>query len=276
MYVADLHIHSTASDGLLTPTDIIKWGANKGLKALSITDHDSVAGVCSVFEYSKEIGIELIPGIELSTEYEGSEVHILGYFIDYKDELLDNFLNKLINSRIDRAHKMIKKLNSLGYNIIFDDICEVAKDAKSIGRPHVARVMVKYGYCKSIEEVFEKFIGYGKPAYIERYKISPFEAVELIKKCHGVSSIAHPGLIVNINKQRLIKKLKSWGLQGIEVYHTRHSIADVHCFEEIAKENGLIATGGTDCHGVMINGEPIIGAVTVPYDNVEKLRTYAR
>lgn len=276
MYTADLHIHSSISDGLLSPFEIIDWGKKKGLKALSITDHDSISAIDTVLNYSLSKDIELVPGLELSTEYNGVEVHMLGYFYNLKDDSLDSYLDMLRKGRIIRAEKMIYKLNNLGYKIKFDDVVKLAKDISSIGRPHIARVMINYGYCKDIEDAFDRFIGFGKPAFVDRYKISPFEAVEVIKSSGGVSSIAHPGLIINIDKLSLIKKLKLWGLAGIEAYHISHSIEDTEYFVNVSKELGLIITGGTDCHGVMTNGEPLIGKITVPYENVLKLKSFKR
>lgn len=274
MYTADLHVHSTYSDGLLAPSEILDWGIKKGLRALSITDHDSVSGIPDALSYSRDKNIEVIPGIELSTDYERVEVHILGYFIEYEDPGLNSFLKKLRNSRAERAEKMVKKLNSMGCNISFKDVCQSAGDASSIGRPHVARALVNYGYCKSTEEAFERYIGYGRSAYVERYKLSPFEAVKLIINSRGVPCMAHPGLIINIDKFKLLKKLKDWGLAAVEVYHTRHSSEEVNLFKEISDKLGLIPTGGTDCHGIIVNGEPLLGSVTVPYNTVNKLREY--
>jgi len=276
MGVADLHVHSSASDGLLSPEEIVNWGVRKGLSAISITDHDNVSAIDSAVKYSISRGIEIIPGLELSTEYKGVEVHILGYFIDYDDCKLNMFLEKLRSNRTERAQKMVRKLNSMGYNISFENVLETAKDALSIGRPHVARTLMNHGYCKSMEEAFERFIGFGKPAYVERYKISPFEAVELISKWNGVSSIAHPGLIINIDKLSLIKKLITWGLSAVEVYHTNHSHEDVLYFKNIVNELHLVATGGTDCHGIMIDNQPMLGNVVVPYANVCMLKSRKR
>ncbi|KPU43884.1 DNA polymerase III PolC-type [Oxobacter pfennigii] len=269
---ADLHIHSKFSDGQLTPEEIIDWALLKGLKAISITDHDTISAIDIAENYAKIKGIEVVPGIELSTEYEGAEVHILGYFFDYHCQSLNNLIDKLKNSRADRAKKMVEKLKKMGISIEYSDIDVDKSGISSIGRPHIARALIKKGYCLSIEEAFDKYIGYNKPAYAERYKISPFEAIKLIIECGGFASLAHPGLIVHIEKENLIKKLKNWGLGGIEVFHTRHSDEDSNYFNSIALRLSLIATGGTDCHGELINGEPIIGKVTVPYENVELIK----
>lgn len=272
METADLHIHSNKSDGLLSVDDIISWGVRKGLRALSITDHDTVDGIDSAISCARDSGIEVVPGIELSTEYNDVEVHILGYFFDYHSPEILSFLRNLTDSRVERIKKIVGKLNRMGVNISFEDVRSIAGYASSMGRPHVARAIIKSGYCNSIEEAFERYLSYGKPGYVERYKISPFQAVELISKCHGVSSIAHPGLIINIDKPSLIKKLKEWGLSGIEVFHTKHTQEDCRYFLSMAKSLDLVPTGGTDCHGKTVDGVPALGDVTVPYENVLRLK----
>lgn len=272
MELADLHIHSNKSDGLLSPGQIVDCGVEKGLKALSITDHDTIDGIETAIDYAADKDIEVIPGIEFSTEYEGVEVHMLGYYFDYKNFELNSFLKKLKDSRIERAKKMVKQLNNIGIQISFEDVCKLAKSASSIGRPHVARALINHGYASRIEEAFDKYMSYGRPGYVERYKISPFQAIELISRCNGVSSLAHPGLIINVDKLQLIKRLKEWGLSGIEVYHTKHSEEDSKRFYDIAMNLELIPTGGTDFHGDLGAGKPMIGDVTVPYENVLKLK----
>lgn len=274
MEYADLHLHSTKSDGQLSPSEIVYWGIKKNLKAISLTDHDNADGIDEAIHYAENTTIEVIPGVEFSTEYNGVEVHILGYFINYKDSVLKSFFKKLSGCRIERAQLILRKLKNYGLNIEFNDIISEAYDATSIGRPHIARAMVNKGICKSSEEAFNKYLSYGRPAYVERYKISPFEALEIITRIGGVTSIAHPGLIINIDKWKLIKKLKEWGLIGIEVYHTKHTNEDIINFTDIARNLSLIPTGGSDCHGQMINNTPSIGSVTIPYENVIMLKTY--
>lgn len=273
---ADLHIHSSKSDGLLSPVEIVDWSFKRGLKCISITDHDNVDAIKEVLPYAGDRGVELVPGVELSTDYNDIEVHILGYFIEYDSNLLNDFLKKLYESRYLRAEDMVRKLNRLGYHIKFQDVLDTAEDAVSIGRPHIARVLVKMGVCVSVSDAFEKYIGFGKPAYVERYKVSPFEAVEMISKCDGVSCIAHPGLISNINVESLVKKLVEWGLTGIEVYHTKHNKEVAEYYSHIADKYKLVPTGGSDCHGALYGNEPILGSVTVPYNNVLMLKERLR
>ena len=276
MDTADLHVHSTMSDGLLSPEEIVDWGIRKGLKALAITDHDSISGIQPAVKYSKDKNIEVISGIEFSTEFENSEVHMLGYFMNLDDISLNNLLEKLRNCRADRAVTMVNKLRSMGYEITIDDVKAECSTARSIGRPHVARALVRKGYCEDIHDAFSKFLVRGKPAFVERFKISPFQAVEAITASGGAASIAHPGLIANINVENLIKRLRDWGLSGIEVYHSKHTIEDNILYSRIAKDLNLIPTGGSDCHGELVDGEPAIGSVVVPYENILKLKEAAR
>jgi predicted metal-dependent phosphoesterase TrpH len=272
MKSADMHIHSTESDGVLTPEEIVEWGKKKNLFAISVTDHDCISGVERAEECASRLGIEVIPGIELSTEYCGAEVHILGYFIDYKSAELESFLSKLQLSRLQRLEKMIKKLYTMGYDVSTNEIVEVSKETKSLGRPHIARLLVEKGYCRDISDAFQRFLSKGRPAYVERYKLSPFEAVELVMRCSGVPCLAHPALIPNLDTVSLVKKLSYWGLKGIEVYHTAHTHEDIEYLSKLAAEQKLIPTGGTDFHGEYENNEPIIGRVSVAYEYVEKLR----
>lgn len=269
---ADLHIHSTSSDGTLSPEEIVEIAEEKGLGAISITDHDSISGIQRAIDFSQRKSIEVVPGIEFSTEYADSEVHMLGYYFDYLDPSLNRFLKKLRDSRMRRAEKIVAKLNDIGYRLDFYEISRSIEPDKSIGRPHIARAMVRRGYCSSIEDAFERFLSAGRPAYVERFKLSPFAALEMIRAANGVSSIAHPGLIVNIDTLKLIKKLKEWGLSGIEVYHSRHSQSDIDHFLSAAHELNLIPTGGSDCHGRKSDASPEIGSVSIPLENVEMLK----
>lgn len=272
---ADLHIHSTISDGLLTPKQVVDWGMKKGLKCISLTDHDTVGGIETAVFYAQNKDIEIVPGIEISTELQNMEIHILGYFVDYCDSKLNEFLKKINENRYYRAKEMVQKLINVGCRVNFEDVCKIADNALSIGRPHIARVLVNMGICESIEDAFERYIGFGKPAYVERYKISPYQAAEIIVNCGGVAVLAHPGLIPNANIETLAGKLKTWGLSGIEVYHTKHNEKDIIRLKEIAVKLSLVQTGGSDCHGTIINGEPILGNTVVPYSNVMELKEHA-
>lgn len=272
MPYADLHIHTNASDGILTPAEVVEWAQKKKLRAISITDHDTVFGIDKALESNKNNNyLEIIPGVELNTDFYGEEIHILGYFIDYNDTNLLNILKKMQQSRYERALKIINKLNNLDINISMDQIKRIS-EGNSIGRPHIARAMIESGYINNIKSAFDNYIGKGRPAYEERFKLESKKAIEIINKIGGVAVLAHPGLIKN---KAIISSLINIGIQGIEVYHTKHDYDTIRYLNNIAKEKKLLITGGTDCHGIMVNNEPILGNVTIDYNKVIKLKNAA-
>lgn len=276
----DLHIHSTASDGLLNLEEIFKIAYMKRLKGISITDHDTVSSLSQGKRLGFEFGIDFIPGIELSTVYKNKEVHILGYYIDYTDENFNAFLNTLQRSRYDRASKMVKKISDLGYEISFDEVLKTAgENYNSIGRPHIAQVLINKGYFKDIPEVFDKLIGSGKPAYVQKYKVSTFEGIKKILDAGGIPVLAHPMLIEDLDKygiEKMIKKLKEHGLLGIEVFHTKQSIEDSYWLCSIAERYDLTITGGSDCHGRDRNINYLLGSKGVSTDKVVELKNLRR
>ncbi|MDH7481978.1 MAG: PHP domain-containing protein [Armatimonadota bacterium] len=256
---ADLHVHTTASDGTLTPEQVVREAARIGLAAVGITDHDSVDGIKEAVGTGKTVGIKVVPGIEINTDVGNEEVHILGYFIDDESVALRRHLENLRQGRLDRAKKIVERLNKLGVNISFDDVLKVA-DKGSVGRPHIARAIVNAGYADSPGDAFGRYLARGAPAYIPRYKVSPFEALHTIKEALGVPVFAHPG---TSKHDELIPQLVEVGLKGIEVYHPEHSPAQTEHYLRIAEKYNLIATGGSDSHGPnMIKTVPI-GYVTV-------------
>jgi 3',5'-nucleoside bisphosphate phosphatase len=268
MQKADLHIHTTASDGLLSPEEVVRWASVKRLTAIGITDHDTVNGIIPAMEASSKYGIEVIPGIELSTLYEEEEIHILGYCIDYKAEWFLEALKKIQNSRYERASKIVSKLNDMGINITLEQVKNIA-DNGAIGRPHIARAMIVKGYISNIKDAFKGYIGKGCPAYVERYKLSCWEAIEMIDGLGGVSVLAHPGLIKN---KIHMGKIIDLGISGIEVYHTKHDDETIRDSLAIAGARKLLITGGSDCHGITLNNEPIIGNCSVDYKYVQQLK----
>lgn len=268
MQKADLHIHTTASDGLLSPDEVVRWASIKRLAAIGITDHDTVNGISAAEEASPKYGVEIVPGIELSTLYEEEEIHILGYFIDYKADWFLDTLQKIQNSRYERAARIIDKLKGLGFDVTLEQV-EAIADSGAIGRPHIARVMIDKGYITNIKEAFQKYIGKGGPAYVERYKLSSREAVDVIKKLGGISVLAHPGLITN---KRNISGIIKLGIEGIEVYHSKHDDETVRNSLAVAKANNLLITGGSDCHGIRVNNEPILGNYSVDYKYIKLLK----
>lgn len=271
MAFIDLHIHTVASDGLLTPKEVIYWAYKKKLKAVAITDHDTVNGVQEALIAGEQYSIEVIPGIEINTNLNALEVHILGYYINYKDNEFKNWLYEIQNARYHRAEKIINKLNQLGIMITMDEVVNIA-DKATIGRPHIARALVNSHYVKDKKEAFEKYIGKDKPAFVERYKITPVEAIKAILDNGGIPVLAHPGLINSNSTVTLIKELMDKGLQGIEVVHTKHSKNIQKHFYNIAKQYNLLITGGSDCHGDLHDGEPILGSLDIDEKYLDLLK----
>lgn len=260
----DLHIHSTASDGLLDPSIIFEIAKKKGLKGFSITDHDTVDSLNTCNNLSTKYKIDFIPGIELSTYFDGLEVHILGYYIDYKNEELLEFLSYMQQSRIQRINKMVERIKNLGYDISIEEIqLQADSKTKSLGRPHIGRLLVKKGYFKDTVEAFETLLEKGKPGYVERYKLSTEDAITLIKKVGGIPVIAHPFVIdenLSFNDiKQLINKFKEYGAIGIEVFHSLQNDKQSEFLYNIALENDMAITGGSDCHGILNNGEYLLG-----------------
>lgn len=277
----DLHIHTKASDGLLEPNTIFKIAKGKKLTGLSITDHDTVDALESSEILSKKYSIDFIPGIELSSFYNGLEIHILGYYIDYRNFELLEVLKFLQQSRIERINKMIDKIIKQGYNIKIEEVeLEAGSDVKSLGRPHIGRVLVKKGYFKDTSEAFDKLLESGKPGYVERYKLLTKDAISLIKKSKGIPVIAHPFIIDNnlniFDIKDLILNLKEYGAVGIEVYHSLQSNKQSKALYEIAKQNNMIITGGSDCHGICTNGEYILGKYGVSSTEIYELKELKR
>lgn len=271
MEYADLHIHTNASDGLLSPEEVVKWAIIKKLRAIAITDHDTITGIePAINSNDRPDKLEIIPGVELNTEFDGKEVHILGYFIDYKNSWFLDILDKIQNSRYHRAKKMVEKLQHLGIKINFERVEEIS-EGSSIGRPHIARAMVESGYVSDIPDAFDKYIGEGCPAYVERYKLTTREAIEVINKIKGIPVLAHPGLITDKN---IINYILDLDIMGIEVFHPKHDSDMINYLFSLSKKRGLFITGGTDCHGYMQNGQPIMGNVSIDYNKVLELKKF--
>lgn len=245
MKLIDMHTHTTASDGMLTPEQLVDYAIQKGLAGIAITDHDTVDGIESAIEYTHKLkDFIIIPGIELSSDYNDEEVHILGYFIDFKSNKLSQLLYSLRLEREIRAKKIIDKLNKIGIDITFDEILMVFEGA-SIGRPHIASILIKKGYVESIDQAFKKYLSKGGLAYVTRDKLTPKAAIDIIQSIGGFSVVAHPGLIQH---QNILNDLITLGVQGIEAYHPNHSQAQTESYINIAKTHDLLVTGGSDFH----------------------------
>jgi len=275
---ADLHIHSTASDGRLSPAAVVELAREKGFACIALADHDTVAGVEEALAAGAAAGVEVVPAVELSTLYDGGEVHILGYFIDWRAGALLDKLGEIVKARADRARRMVEKLRGLGLDIEWEEV-RAAAGSLYVGRPHIARVLLAEGYISSLEEAFtDKFIGRGGPAYVERYEISPQEAIALVRQNGGVAVLAHPGFYKNKERTRLgeedIRLFLDAGLQGLEVYHTKHTAEDVEYYLQLARKYGLAVTGGSDCHGGN-TGAVLMGKIKLDYGYVNLLRDLA-
>ncbi|WP_425447506.1 PHP domain-containing protein [Dethiothermospora halolimnae] len=268
----DLHMHTTSSDGILSPEEVVDTAVKKGLKAIAITDHDTVEGIAKAIDRSKEYkNFLVIPGIELSCDYKNNEIHILGYFIDYNSKILSDLTKKLKDDRVKRGEKIVDKLNAMGLNISIDEVNEISSE-DYIGRPHIARVLVNKNYVSSIGEAFDKYLGNNKPGYVERFKPTIPEAIDIIHATGGVAVLAHPGLIGNNITLDEILKFK---FDGIEVIHSKHDDDDRHKFNLISESLNLIKTAGSDCHGYMMNNSLLMGKYFTNFEVVNKLKLAA-
>ena len=269
----DLHVHTTVSDGRFSPEEIINKAAKLGIGTIAICDHDNTGGVVPAMQAAAAFAqLRLIPGVEISTYAPGSEVHVLGYFIDINDSRLKNALADSRNSRLGRAKAMIAKLNQLNIAIDWQQVKEIAGDS-TVGRPHIARAMLKKGYIKTFNEAFDEYIGLNGPAYVERHKLTPAQAVTLVKEAKGLPVLAHP---FTVDKpQALIVELKAAGLAGIEVYYSNYSADKRNELARIATEYSLIATGGSDYHGIDESTETMLGDAGVPAQCAQKLLALA-
>jgi len=269
MSKVDLHIHSTASDGRFSPAEVVRKSADRGLSIIALADHDTVNGVVPALTAAKAFPqLKIIPCVEISTDISKGEVHVLGYFIDYTNPELLEALKKLRNSRWERAQGMVAKLRDLGILIEWQRVQEIAGNS-SMGRPHIAQAMLEKGYITSLKEAFTKYISRGGPAYVEREKMTPAEAVELILRSNGLPVLAHP-LTINDLKP-LIVELKAAGLAGIEAYYNGYTDDEINSLVSLADRYDLIPTGGSDFHGLDANIETMIGGADVPMESAERL-----
>lgn len=267
----DLHAHSTASDGELSPADLVQFAVERGLAVLALTDHDTVAGLDSALAAAQDVGLDLIPGVELSADVTQGEVHVLGYLMDWHDPHFTNMLEKFQEGRYGRAEKMARKLTALGAPVSFERIKEIAGDA-SLGRPHVAQALVEAGHVATVIEAFDRYIGRNGPAYVERFRITPEEAVTLILQAGGVPVLAHPREVTN-----WVLPLVRAGLVGLEVYYSVYDDATIQALAQLARQYDLITTGGSDFHGLNKMGHMSgLGEVSVPYQAVQRLREKAK
>lgn len=268
----DLHLHTTASDGQHSPSELLVLAQRFDI--IAITDHDTTDGIAEAIEASRKQGTPLvIPGIEFSAEDEAGDVHMLGYFIDIHDADFQAELHKFQADRFTRGQRILDKLAALGLPVDWERVTALA-DGGSIGRPHIARAMVEAGYVESVREAFDRYLHNGGPAYVARRRLTPEEAVQMTHMAKGVSVLAHPGLLRD--PVSMVKRLVPAGLDGVEVAHPSNSESVRLALRALAKEYNLIMTGGSDFHGAAVKADVHIGMETPPEGCVELLRERAK
>lgn len=265
--LADLHVHTFYSDSTFSPEEVIEKAKEMNLSAVAICDHDCVDGIGPSIKAAENSGIEIIPGVELTVGMNDVEIHVLGYFVDWKAGWFKDRLKVIQDSRVERIYKMTALLKEQGIDISPDDVFKISGKG-TVARPHVAMAMLKAKKIRTLDEAFRLYIGDSKPCYVGHARFSAQEAMEIILKSGGVPVLAHPRVM---GKDEFIPELKKYGLRGIEVYHADQKGAVAKKYLNIAEHFGLLATGGSDCHGLG-KSRILMGTVTVPYSFVEKLK----
>ncbi len=277
----DLHTHTTASDGTLAPAELVELARRRGVTALALTDHDTVAGLPEALARGGEVGVEVVPGVEVGVQWdEGGAMHLLGYFVrDEEPELLRR-LAEICSWRRERAQEIVRRLNEAGVQVSFEQVEAVAPGC-ALGRPHVARVLLEAGVVRSVGEAFQRYLRRGRPGYVARAMPSPADGVALLHAAGGVAVLAHPSTL-RLGRQGLkscLEQLQAWGLDGIEVYSSGHSPAQRGTYLALARELGLVVTGGSDFHGAtkpdIQLGSGLGGNAQVPDAVLEELRRAA-
>ncbi len=279
----DLHMHTTASDGRLTPTELVELAASKGLRTISVSDHDTTAGLEEAQRAVDRVpGMRLIPGIELGCDVPGGEVHMLGYFMDASDAGFQETLAGFREGRLARGEGMVQKLAKFGMHIEWERVLEIAGDA-SVGRPHVAQALVEAGYFSESSEAFREYLGRNGKAYVERSKLTPQEAVKLLNDVGGVAVFAHPWFERRGNEPQpeqslieTVEELKAAGLHGMEVHYAMYDEATVDWLADVARAYDLIPCGGSDYHHSGNSRELLPGVNGPPMETVERLEEAAR
>jgi len=277
MGYVDLHLHTTASDGAMTPSAIVRYAKTKGLEAIAITDHDTIEGLDEGLREGEKIGFEVIPGVEISAEYSPGSMHLLGYFFEVHDPLLKGKLDYLQKARADRNPKIIENLNRLGVKIRYEEVVKVSGGGQ-VGRPHFAQVLIEKGYVRSFQEAFERFLKKGAPAYVDKLRFKPKEAISFIEEAGGVTVLAHPktlGMSGSSALEKTLLDLIEIGLKGVEIFYPEHTPMEVAQFKALAERYGLLMTGGTDYHGIAKEELDIgigRGEMRLPYSLVEGLK----
>ncbi len=270
----DLHTHSTFSDGTETPTHNVKLAVERGLDGLGVTDHDTFAGLDEAATAADGVGIEIVPGIEFSAEYDGASLHVLGYWVDPAHGPLQDELKRLTDTRFRRGEMMIEKLQEAGYEISFDDVRRIAGD-DLIARPHVAQAMVEAGIVGTEKEAFDRYIADGGVAYVPKHALDPVDALRLIGDAGGVCVLAHPAMWKGNGSvpDALIERMAEGGMVGLEVDHPDHDDATRAYYRAMAERLDLVPTGSSDCHGSRYDFR--LGCDTTPAELVDELKRRA-
>ncbi len=266
--IADLHTHTTFSDGGNSPCALVRMAKSKGISILGITDHDSVNGINQAIECGKEYGVEIVPGVELSTDVNDKEIHILGYFINHEDKDLLGYLKFFRDERAFRAQRIVKKLKKLNIQIEYNEILAEAKNS-AIGRPHIANVLISKGIVSSYAEAFQKYLGDYAPAYERKIHVSLQSAIKLINDAKGLAFLAHPGKM----PEDLLQTVLSSKIDGIEVVHPSHNESRTKFYRGIVNQYCLLASGGSDFHGGVKHDEENFGKYVIPNDSVLEIKS---
>lgn len=264
----DFHLHSTASDGIHTPTWVMETAAAKGVTVLSLTDHDTTDGLAEARAAASRLGLRLIPGMELSTDYQGADVHLLGYGFDVANVELQEKLAWLRKGRLERTQKIVGILESLGAPVSLYRVYEIAGEA-TVGRPHIARALVEAGHVANVQEAFDRFLGNGGPADVDRVKFGPEETIKLIHDTGGVVFCAHP-IFIGRNYPEVLAKFAEWGLDGIETYYKHYDRETVEAHRTLGERLGLMRSGGSDYHGLGNPDDREIGDFNFPDERVDE------
>ncbi|MCS6988259.1 MAG: PHP domain-containing protein [Chloroherpetonaceae bacterium] len=268
----DMHMHTTFSDGALSPKDLVRKAKQAGLSAISITDHDNLAALEEAKPLADELGVELIPGVEVSAVREERDIHILGYFVKTEQSPLSDYLSHCRKLRLSRTERMIERLNKQGVKIRIEHVLEKAGQG-SVGRPHIAAVLQERGYVQSYNEAFLKYIGTNCPAYERSIETEPAEVISLINQAGGLSFLAHPGRQV---PDDIVRHLIDNGLDGLEIVHPSHDEHRQEYYRAIANEYFLLMSGGSDYHGVKPQDEELFGKMHISYDWLCKMKVRLR
>lgn len=267
MATGDFHLHSTASDGVHTPTWVMETAARRGVRVLSLTDHDSTEGLAEARAAAARLGLQLVPGIEISTDLGKADVHLLGYGFDVDAEPLQEFLAWQRDGRIGRTRRIVEILAEHGMPLDADRVFQIAGEA-TVGRPHVARALMERGYVQSVQEAFDLWLGNDKPADVNRPKLDPADAIKVVHDNGGLVFIAHP-VFMGDDYEPIIAQLAEWGADGVETYYKHYDAATVEKHATIAAKLGLGASGGSDYHGLGNPDDREIGDIPFPDDKVE-------